>query len=81
MSMEVSTINFERGNVMNQTYWEQSIKQFFDEWKQMKTPLTHPEHFRKPPQEKKLLTIDDIHKTKQQPTTKKKRGRSKKKAI
>lgn len=67
MSVEVSTINFERGNVMNQTYWEQSIKQFFDEWKQM--------------QEKKLLTIDDIHKTKQQPTTKKKRGRSKKKAI
>ena len=67
---------------MIQTYWEQSIKQFFDEWKQMKTPLTHPEHFKKPQHEKKLLTIDDlIHKTKQRPTTKKKRGRSKKKAI
>ncbi|MCG6793827.1 hypothetical protein [Geobacillus sp. YHL] len=67
---------------MIQTYWEQSIKQFFDEWKQMKTPLTHPEHFRKPQQEKKLLTIDDhIHKTKQQSAKKKKRGRPKKKAI
>ena len=66
---------------MIQTYWEQSIKQFFDEWKQMKTPLTHPEHFKKPQHEKKLLTIDDLQPKQKQPTTKKKRGRSKKKAI
>ena len=67
---------------MNQTYWEISVRQFFDEWKNMKTPLTHPEHLKKPQQEKKLLTIDDlIHKTKQQPAMKKKRGKSKKKAI
>ncbi|MBW7649811.1 hypothetical protein [Anoxybacillus sp. ST4] len=65
-----------------QTYWELSVRQFFDEWKQMKTPLTHPEHFVTKKQEKILLTIDDlVHKTKQQPTTEKKRGRPKKKAI
>jgi hypothetical protein len=67
---------------MIQTYWEPSVRQFFDEWKDMKTPLTHPEHFQRPQQEKKLLTIDDlIHKTNQQPPKKKKRGRPKKKAI
>lgn len=53
-----------------------------DEWKQMKTPLQHPDHFKKPQQEKKLLTIDDLkpHIKNQQPE-KKKRGRPKKKAI
>ena len=67
---------------MNQTYWEPSVRQFFDEWKQMKTPLQHPEHFKSPQQEKKLLTIDDlIHKTNQQPLKKKKRGRPKKKSV
>lgn len=67
---------------MIQTYWEPSVRQFFAEWKQMKTPLQHPEHFVTKKQEKMLLTIDDlIHKTNQQPPKKKKRGRSKKKAI
>jgi hypothetical protein len=66
---------------MNQTYWELSVRQFFDEWKNMKTPLQHPEHFVTKKQEKKLLTIDDLQSKQKQPTTKKKRGRSKKKAI
>ncbi|KYD29940.1 hypothetical protein [Geobacillus sp. B4113_201601] len=67
---------------MIQTYWERSIKQFFNDWKNMKTPLQHPEHFVTKKQEKILLTIDDlIHKTNQQPVKKKKRGRPKKKAI
>jgi hypothetical protein len=64
---------------MNQTYWEPSVRQFFDEWKQMKTPLQHPEHFVTKKQEKKLLTIDDlIHMTNQQPIKKKRSGRPKK---
>jgi hypothetical protein len=63
-------------------YWEQSVKEFYDNWKHMKTPLQHPEYFKNPQQEKKLLTIDDlIHMTNQQPVKKKKRGRPKKKAI
>lgn len=62
---------------MNQTYWELSVRQFFAEWKNMKTPLQHPEHFQRTRQEKKLLTIDDLHlQLKQEP----KRKRSKKKA-
>ncbi|MGG3210967.1 hypothetical protein ABEO92_13280 [Geobacillus stearothermophilus] len=66
---------------MIQTYWEQSIQQFFDNWKDMKTPLTHPEHFKKPQQEKKLLTIDDLKPLiKNQQPEKKKRGRKKKSA-
>jgi hypothetical protein len=67
---------------MNQTYWENSIRLFFNEWKNMKTPLQHPEHFKKPQLDKKLLTIDDlIHMTNQQPPKKKKRGRPKKKSV
>ncbi|GLH62381.1 hypothetical protein [Parageobacillus sp. G301] len=61
------------------TYWEKSIKDFFNNWKDMKTPLQHPEHFKRPQQEKKLLTIDDlIHKANQQPIKKKRSGRPKK---
>lgn len=66
------------------TYWELSIRQFFDNWKDLKTPLQNPEHFKKPQQEKKLLTIDEIKPqniTKNQQPEKKKRGRPKKKAI
>ncbi|REJ23712.1 MAG: hypothetical protein C6W54_11095 [Bacillaceae bacterium] len=69
---------------MNQTYWEPSVRQFFDEWKNMKTPLQHPEHFKSPQQEKKLLTIDDLQpiiKKSQQSPKKKKRGRPKKKSV
>lgn len=66
-----------------QTYWEQSVKQFFDNWKDLKTPLQNPELFRKPKQEKILLTIDDLkpHIKKQHLAIKKKRGRPKKNAI
>jgi hypothetical protein len=65
---------------MSQAYWEQVIKDFFINWKDLKTPLTHQEHFKKPQLEKKLLTIDDLKPLtkKSQQETKKKRGRRKK---
>ena len=55
------------------------MRQFFDEWKQMKTPLTHPEHFVKPHHEKRLLTIDELEPLNKNQQPKKKRGRTRKK--
>jgi hypothetical protein len=68
-----------RGGEILQTYWEKSVKDYFDNLWEQKTPLTHLAFYQAEEKQKQVKQLDDLIGKPKKKQPKKKSGRPRKK--